>query len=155
MGGSEAVLAAAPLVVACVLLAIGAGAVRAALASVVCAALVAVFAFPVPTAQVWSTAGSLGPTTVEILVILLGGSYSARSCPHQGRSGSWPTHAEMVAITSINAVPIGDGRPGDTYRALAARFHDATLDPRYTTPIPDSPRPATRHSPGVPALRYP
>ncbi len=69
----QGVLAAIPLVVACVLLGFGVGAVRAALASVVCAALVAVFAFPVPAARAWSTAGSLGPITVEVLVILLGG----------------------------------------------------------------------------------
>ncbi|MGH3980844.1 MAG: L-lactate permease [Pseudonocardiaceae bacterium] len=69
----QAVFAAAPLVVACMLLAFGVGAVRAALASVVCAVLVAVVAFPVPAAQAWSTAGSLSPTTVEVLVILLGG----------------------------------------------------------------------------------
>lgn len=69
----HAVLAAAPLVVACVLLAVGVGTVRAAMASVACAALIAVLAFPVPAAQAWSTAGSLGPTTVEVVVILLGG----------------------------------------------------------------------------------
>ncbi|MGH4021014.1 MAG: aminotransferase class IV, partial [Pseudonocardiaceae bacterium] len=48
------------------------------------------------------------------------------------------THAEIVPITSVNVVPVGDGRPGDTYRTLAARFRDATLDPRYTTPIPNA-----------------
>ncbi|MGH3874050.1 MAG: branched-chain-amino-acid transaminase [Pseudonocardiaceae bacterium] len=51
------------------------------------------------------------------------------------------THAEIVPITSINAIPIGDGRPGDTYRTVVARFRDATLDPRYTTSILDPNRP--------------
>lgn len=46
------------------------------------------------------------------------------------------THAEIVPIISINAILIGDGRPGNVYRTLAARFREATVDPRYTTPIP-------------------
>lgn len=45
------------------------------------------------------------------------------------------THAEIVPIVSINTIPIGDGRPGNTYRALVGRFRAATVDPRYTTPI--------------------
>lgn len=69
----QAVLAAAPLAVACVLLAIGFSTVRAALIALLTAAVIAASAFPVPAAQLWSTAGSLGPTTVEVLVILLGG----------------------------------------------------------------------------------
>ncbi|MHA6798001.1 L-lactate permease [Bounagaea algeriensis] len=69
----QAVLAATPLVVACVLLAVGLGTVRAALVALLTAVVIAVLAFPVPAAEVSSTAGSLGPTTLEVLVILLGG----------------------------------------------------------------------------------
>lgn len=69
----QAVLAAAPLAAACILLAIGFSTVRAALIALVTAVAIAALAFPVPAAQLWSTAGSLGPTTFEVLVILLGG----------------------------------------------------------------------------------
>jgi L-lactate permease len=51
----HSVLAAAPLVVACVLLAVGVGAVRAAVVSIACAALIAVLAFPVPVTRAWSS----------------------------------------------------------------------------------------------------
>lgn len=69
----HAAFAAAPLVLACVLLAAKVSAPRAAAVSLVCAVLVAVFVFPIPAAPAWSTARSLGPTALEVLVILLGG----------------------------------------------------------------------------------
>lgn len=69
----QAVLAAAPLVVACLLLVAGRGAVWASVAAVACAVVIAAWAFPIPVDQMWVAAGSLVPTTAEVLVILLGG----------------------------------------------------------------------------------
>lgn len=107
----QAVLAVTPLVVACVLLGAGVGAVRAALASVVAAVLIAVLAFPVPAAAAWSTVGSLGPTTLEVLVILLGGVVLSEVLSRSGAQhqiGRWvqrccadPGRAVLLVVLGI------------------------------------------------------
>lgn len=45
------------------------------------------------------------------------------------------THAEIVPVTRINGIPVGDGRPGPFFRDIAGRFRRATSDPRRTTPV--------------------
>lgn len=100
----QAVLAAIPLVMACALLGLGFGTVRAAVASVITAALIAPLAFPVPAAAVWATARSLGPTSLEVLVILLGGVVLSEVLSRSGAQQQLATWVQQCCADPGRAV---------------------------------------------------
>lgn len=47
------------------------------------------------------------------------------------------TAGGIMPITSLDGLPVGDGKPGPATRILLEKYWSAHNDPRYATPVPD------------------